>query len=76
LYGQEELKRLQRRDARFINSAFTVTLIGAAVAEQLEDGRVLSGVGGQYNIVPQPHAHEGARSILKLLSLIHNRRCR
>ncbi|OCR23574.1 acetyl-CoA hydrolase [Pseudomonas syringae] len=68
LYGNEELKRLQRRDARFINSVFTVTLMGAAVADQLEDGRVLSGVGGQYNFVAQAHALEGARSILILRS--------
>ncbi|KFE45855.1 acetyl-CoA hydrolase/transferase C-terminal domain-containing protein [Pseudomonas syringae] len=68
LYGDEELKRLQRRDARFINSVFTVTLMGAAVADQLEDGRVLSGVGGQYNFVAQAHALEGACSILILRS--------
>ncbi|MEB0006978.1 acetyl-CoA hydrolase/transferase C-terminal domain-containing protein [Pseudomonas sp. MH9.2] len=68
LYGNEELKRLQRRDARFINSAFKVTLLGAAVADQLEDGRVLSGVGGQYNFVAQAHALEGARSLLMLRS--------
>ncbi|MEE3506716.1 MULTISPECIES: acetyl-CoA hydrolase/transferase C-terminal domain-containing protein [unclassified Pseudomonas] len=68
LYGNEELKRLQRRDARFINSAFKVTLMGAAVADQLEDGRVLSGVGGQYNFVAQAHALEGARSLLMLRS--------
>lgn len=68
LYGQEELKRLQRLDARFINSAIIVTLMGAEVADQLEDGRVLSGVGGQYNFVAQAHALEGARSILILRS--------
>ncbi|MDO7925827.1 acetyl-CoA hydrolase/transferase C-terminal domain-containing protein [Pseudomonas sp. KFB-139] len=68
LYGNEELKRLQRRDARFINSAFTMTLMGAAVSDQLEDGRVLSGVGGQYNFVSQAHALEDARSILILRS--------
>ncbi|MDB6142342.1 MAG: hypothetical protein JWP80_1386 [Pseudomonas sp.] len=68
LYGDEELKRLQRRDARFINSTFTVTLMGAAVADQLEDGRVVSGVGGQYNFVAQAHALAGARSILMLRS--------
>ena len=68
LYGQEELKRLQRVDARFINSAIMVTLLGAGVADQLEDGRVLSGVGGQYNFVAQGHALEGARSILILRS--------
>ena len=68
LYGQEELKRLQRRDARFINSAIMVTLLGAGVADQLEGGSVLSGVGGQYNFVAQGHALEGARSILILRS--------
>ncbi|MDE1198177.1 MAG: acetyl-CoA hydrolase/transferase C-terminal domain-containing protein [Pseudomonas sp.] len=68
LYGDETLKRLQRRDARFINSSFTVTLLGAAVSDQLADGRVVSGVGGQYNFVAQAHALEGARSILILRS--------
>lgn len=68
LYGQEALKRLQRRDARFMNTVFTMTLMGAGVADQLEDGRVLSGVGGQYNFVAQAHALEGARSVLLLRS--------
>ena len=68
LYGQEELKRRQRRDARFINTVFTMTLLGAGVADQLEDGRVLSGVGGQYNFVAPGHALEGGRSILLLRS--------
>lgn len=68
LYRDEELKRLQRRDARFINSAFTVTLLGAGVADQLEDGRVVSGVGGQYNFVAQAHELHGGRSILLLRS--------
>ena len=64
LYGQEELKRRQRVHGRFINTAFTVTLLGAGVADALEDGRILSGVGGQYNFVAQAHELEGARSIL------------
>ena len=68
LYQQESLKRLQRREARFINTVFTVTLLGAAVSDQLEDGRVLSGVGGQYNFVAQAHALDDARSILLLRS--------
>ncbi|MEO9245993.1 acetyl-CoA hydrolase/transferase C-terminal domain-containing protein [Pseudomonas inefficax] len=68
LYGQEDLKRRQRRDARFINTVFGMTLLGAGVADQLEDGRVLSGVGGQYNFVAQGHALEGGRSILLLRS--------
>ena len=52
----------------FINTAFGMTLLGAGVADQLEDGRVLSGVGGQYNFVAQGHALEGGRSILLLRS--------
>ncbi|MGC7837476.1 acetyl-CoA hydrolase/transferase C-terminal domain-containing protein [Pseudomonas wayambapalatensis] len=68
LYGDEALKRRQRRDARFVNTVFGMTLLGAGVADQLEDGRVLSGVGGQYNFVAQGHALEGARSILLLRS--------
>ncbi|KMM78849.1 acetyl-CoA hydrolase/transferase C-terminal domain-containing protein [Pseudomonas deceptionensis] len=68
LFGQEALKRLQRRDARFVNSAFTATLLGAAVADQLQDGRVLSGVGGQYNFVAQGHALHDARSVIILRS--------
>ncbi|SDI79639.1 Acyl-CoA hydrolase [Pseudomonas delhiensis] len=72
LYRDEELKRQQRRDARFINSAFTVTLLGAGVADQLEDGRVVSGVGGQYNFVAQAHELHGGRSILLLRSWREN----
>jgi len=68
LYGQEALKRLQRRYARFVNSAFTMTLLGAGVADQLQDGRVLSGVGGQYNFVAQGHALHDARSVIILRS--------
>jgi acyl-CoA hydrolase len=64
LYGDEELKRQHRVHARFINTAFSVTLLGAGIADQLEDGRILSGVGGQYNFVAQAHELEGARSIL------------
>lgn len=68
LYGHEALKRLQRRNARFVNSAFTMTLLGAGVADQLQDGRVLSGVGGQYNFVAQGHALHDARSVIILRS--------
>jgi len=68
IYGDEELKREHRQHARFINTAFTVTLMGAVVSDQLEDGRVLSGVGGQYNFVAQAHELENARSIILLRS--------
>ncbi len=59
-----EAKVAQRRDARFINSAMMATLGGAAVSDGLEDGRVVSGVGGQYNFVAQAHALPGGRSII------------
>jgi acyl-CoA hydrolase len=66
LYGQEEIKRLQRKDARFINTGLIVTLGGAVVSDGTEDGRVLSGVGGQYNFVAMAHALEDGRSILMI----------
>jgi acyl-CoA hydrolase len=65
LYGaDQELRILQRRDMRCINTAMMVTLLGAAVSDALENGQVVSGVGGQYNFVAMAHALPGARSIL------------
>jgi acyl-CoA hydrolase len=65
LYGaDQELRILQRRDARFVNTTMMITLLGAAVSDGLADGRVVSGVGGQYNFVSMAHALPGARSIL------------
>lgn len=64
LYGDEALDQAQRGDARFINSCLKVTLGGAVVSDGLEDGRVLSGVGGQYNFVAMAHALPGGRSII------------
>jgi len=67
LYGHEwELKVAQRRHARFINTTMMVTGLGAAVSDALEGGRVVSGVGGQYNFVAMAHALPEARSILCL----------
>lgn len=66
LYGDEAAKRAARVDARFINTAMMVTLLGAAISDGLEDGRVVSGVGGQYNFVAQAFALEGARSVITL----------
>ena len=65
LYGpDQELRVLQRRAARCINTTMMVTLLGAAVSDQLESGQVVSGVGGQYNFVAMAHALPDARSIL------------
>ncbi len=68
LYGKEELKRLQRKSARFVNTGLIVTLAGAVASDGLEDGRVLSGVGGQYNFVAMAHELEDGRSILMIRS--------
>jgi acyl-CoA hydrolase len=68
LYGNEELATLQRRDARFINTTIMVTLLGAAVSDGLENGQMISGVGGQYNFVAMAHELPDARSILMLRS--------
>jgi hypothetical protein len=66
LYGEEEVKRRARVDARFVNSTMMATLMGAAISDGLENGQVVSGVGGQYNFVAQAFALAGARSILAL----------
>jgi acyl-CoA hydrolase len=68
LYGDEALKRTQRVKAAFINTCMMVTLSGAAVSDALDDGRVVSGVGGQYNFVAMTHELPDARSILMLRS--------
>ncbi|MBR0872282.1 acetyl-CoA hydrolase [Bradyrhizobium tropiciagri] len=66
IFGDEEGKRRARVDARFVNNAMMATLLGAAVSDGLENGQVVSGVGGQYNFVAQAFALEGARSVLAL----------
>ncbi|MBO6851588.1 MAG: acetyl-CoA hydrolase [Marinobacter sp.] len=67
-FGNQRLKAAQRVHGRFINSAMMYTLNGAAVSDGLDDGRVVSGVGGQYNFVAMAHELPGARSILTLRS--------
>jgi acyl-CoA hydrolase len=75
LSGDEAVKRAQRRDARFVNTAMVATLLGAVSSDQLEDGRVISGAGGQHDLVAMAHALEGGRSIIGLRSTRwHNRR--
>lgn len=66
LYRGEEAKRSARTGARFINSAMMATLLGAVVSDGLADGRVVSGVGGQYNFVAMAFALDGARSVITL----------
>jgi hypothetical protein len=65
LYGDDlSLRVAQRSHARFVNTAMMLTTLGAAVSDGLADGRVVSGVGGQYNFVAMAHALPGARSVL------------
>src|SRR5262245_55475702 len=53
LYGDEAVKRRARVGARFVNNAMMATLMGAAVSDGLENGQVISGVGGQHDFVAQ-----------------------
>jgi acyl-CoA hydrolase len=68
LDGDEALKREQRPHARFVNTAMIVTLLGAVSSDMLEDGRVVSGAGGQHDLVTMAQALDGARSIIAVRS--------
>ena len=64
IYGDEAAKRRARVKARFVNGAMMATLLGAVISDGLENGQVVSGVGGQYNFVAQGFALQDARSII------------
>jgi acyl-CoA hydrolase len=66
IYCDEPAKRAARVKARFINDAMMATLLGDVISDALEDGSIVSGVGGQYNFVAQAFALDGARSIIML----------
>ncbi len=66
LYGGEELRALQRRDGRFVNSGLVATLTGSVASDQLEDGKVVSGIGGQYNFVSMAHEVPGGKLIMAI----------
>lgn len=63
LLGDTQRKISDRRDARFVNTALAATLLGAVAADQLEDGRVVSGVGGQCDFLEMAHDLPGARAL-------------
>jgi hypothetical protein len=46
----------------------TATLLGAVSSDALDDGRVVSGPGGQHDLVSMAHDLEGARSVIALRS--------
>lgn len=66
------LYRAQRKHARFINTGLKVTLNGAVVSDTLQNGQVLSGVGGQYNFVAMAHQLQTGRSIIMIRSVRDN----
>ncbi len=73
LYGDHQaLASLQRRGARFFNTCMMATVLGAAVSETLDNGGVVSGVGGQYNFVSMAHELPGGRSALLLRATRHS----
>jgi len=74
LHGNETLKRAQRRHARFVNNAMLATLLGDVVSDGLEDGKIVSGVGGQHDFVVQAHELDEARAIIVLNSTFESGR--
>lgn len=66
LYCDEGAKRRARVNARFLNDAMMATMLGDVISDGLDDGRIVSGVGGQYDFVAQGFALEGARSAIVL----------
>jgi acyl-CoA hydrolase len=73
LYGDQDAKTRGRVKSSFINNALMATLLGAVVSDGLEDGRVVSGVGGQHNFVTQAFALPDARSIITVKSTRRSR---
>ena len=68
LLGDEVLRELQRKDGRFINTGMKATVFGAIASDQLEDGRVVSGIGGQLNFAYMSHIMRDARLIMMVKS--------
>ncbi|WCR10663.1 hypothetical protein JHW45_16750 [Paracoccus stylophorae] len=64
--GDEAARRAARRDARFVNEAMKVSLLGDVMSDSVADGQVVSGVGGQYDFVAQAFALPGAHAIIAL----------
>ncbi|MCL1865555.1 MAG: hypothetical protein FWF73_07070 [Spirochaetes bacterium] len=68
LYGDEVLRELQRKDGRFVNTGVKATLLGAIASDQLEDGRLISGIGGQLDFAYMAHILRDARLIMMVKS--------
>jgi hypothetical protein len=68
LYGDEVLRELQRKDGRFVNTGMKATLLGAIAGDMLEDGRLVSGIGGQLDFAYMAHILRDARLIMMVKS--------
>ena len=66
IYRDQEAKRRARTKARFLNDAMMATVLGDVISDGLDDGRIVSGVGGQYNFIAQSFALDDARSAIML----------
>ena len=66
LYGDEDAKRAARKGARFVNGAMQVSALGDVMSDSIKDGKVVSGIGGQFNFVEQAFALRDARAIIAL----------
>jgi acyl-CoA hydrolase len=74
LYDTDEMAlRRQRVKARFFNTTMKMTALGGAMSETLDDGRVVSGVGGQFNFVAMAHELPDASSVLLMKSTRNER---
>jgi len=74
LYHDENNKRRARKNARFLNDAMMATVLGDVISDGLDDGRIVSGVGGQYNFIAQSFALADARSAIVLRATRNARR--
>ena len=72
LYGDQAEKTAARQQARFINNAMKATPLGAVISDSDENGRLVSGEGGQFNFVAQAFALPDARSIITLNATRHS----
>jgi len=68
LYGDEVLRELQRKDGRFVNIGMKATLLGAIAGDMLDNGQVVSGIGGQFNFAYMAHSMRDARLIMAVKS--------
>lgn len=68
LYGDEVMRRLERKHGRFCNTGMKATLLGHIVSDGTDDGTMVSGVGGQYNFVSMAHALDDGRLIMMIKS--------